>query len=401
MDRTALGLHWDLEPDLIFLNHGSFGLAPRELVDWRCRVLREIERDPVTALVERVPLELASARTCLADLVGAQSEQLVFVPSTTYGLNQLMQRLDQMVDGLPAGSEILMLDHGYNATINLVRYAAERHGWRLRLVPVPIPLHDPAELVQALERVWTQQSRVLLIDHITSPSALVMPLEPLIALAHSRDAWVIVDGAHAPGSLALDLQHLQADAYVGNLHKWLCCPRGSAFLWVSDHWRDRLRPLVISHGANAPNSDSTSRFHLEHDWIGTADPTPWLAISEAMRLLGGLAGKNLDYLIQRNHRLAQACQEVLLDALDAQPVAPVSCQASMIAVRLPPTDVVNGLALQQQLLARGFQVPIIPSQPHRLGVDQFLRISCFAYNELCDIRKLASCLPALLADAAA
>ena len=400
MDLNALGLHWDLEPGLRFLNHGSFGVAPRELLQWRFNFLQAIERDPVRFLVEQLPGELALSRDGLARLLRADPAQLAFVPSTTYGLNQLMQRLDQLVDTMPAGSEILLSDHGYNATMNLVRYAAERHGWHIRQVPLPLPLSDPSEIVNAFAKAWSSRTRLLLIDHITSPSAFVMPLRELILLARARSAWVIVDGAHAPGSLSLDLQQLEPDAYVGNLHKWLCCPRGAAFLWLSEGWRERLRPLVVSHGANAPVPLGCSRFQLEHDWIGTADPTPWLALPEVLRLLGVSDPAAMDALIQRHHQLAQEGQAQLLAALAQTPLAPASCQAAMAAVALPLSSQLDGPDLQRKLLARGFQVPVIARQPHLQEVQQYLRISCFAYNTASDISELAEVLPALLNDAA-
>jgi len=392
MQLDALGLNWDLEPGLVFLNHGSFGLAPRELLQWRAALLAAIERDPVAFLVEVLPARLDGARRVLADLVGAQPAQLAFVPSTTYGLNQLLQRLE-----LPAGSEVLLSDHGYNATANLVRFACEQRGRSWRRVSIPLPLHDPQQLVQAVAEQWGPATRLLLLDHITSPSALVLPLPELIALARARGALVIVDGAHGPGSVPLDLDAWQPDAYVGNLHKWLCCPRGSAFVWVREPWQQQLRPLVISHGANAPLAPGQSRFHVEHDWIGTGDPSPWLALPEALRLLTGCGDPSqwrprLLALQQRHHALAQQGQQLLLQALNRQqPIAPASMQAAMAAVPLPaatPPD------LQAQLRARGLQVPVIPLRPHEPDLPRFLRIACFAYNDLDDVQRLAQALQA-------
>ena len=398
MDGRALGLNWDLEPGLTFLNHGSFGLAPRELLEWRWARLRQIERDPVHFLTEQLPEQLAEARASLADLVGAQPEQLAFVPSTTYGLNELLQRLPLLDSQLPEGSEILLPSHAYNATINLVRFAAQQWGWRLGLVPLPCHPQASAQVVEAFAQAWSPTTRLLVLDHITSPSALVLPLRELIALAHSRGGRVIVDGAHAPGLLPLQLDALQADAYVGNLHKWLCCPRGSAFLWVSERWRDRLRPLVISHGANAPGN----RFRLEHDWIGTADPTPWLALPEALRVLQRQTSVERQQRCSTNAARAQRGKAWLLEALDragcpAPDAAGVALQPlAMAAVPLPPPRQMDGALLQRQLYARGFQVPVIPLRPDAPELPQFLRISCFDYNTDADLQRLAEVLPPLL-----
>lgn len=398
MKPDALGLHWDLEPGLVFLNHGSFGLAPRELLQWRWGLLQQIERDPVSFLVEALPPRLEQARDALAALVRAAPEQLAFVPSTTYGLNQLLQRLE-----LPVGSEILVSDHGYNATANLARYACEQRGWCLREVPIPLPLQDPAAVVEAFASHWTAATRLLLLDHITSPTALVLPLPELIGLARSRGARVIVDGAHGPGSVPLDLEAWQPDAYVGNLHKWLCCPRGAAFLWVRDPWQHNLRPLVISHGANTPLAPGQSRFQLEHDWIGTSDPSPWLALPEALRSLTGTAEpsqwrQRLQQQQDQHRALAQQGQRLLLQALGHdQALAPALMQAAMAAVPLAPVGQLDGPALQNSLRQQGFQLPVIPLQPHRPGAPQFLRISCFAYNDPGDVQRLVEVLGPLLA----
>ncbi len=411
MNRDALGLHWDLEPGLTFLNHGSFGLAPRELLQWRFQLLTEMERDPVAFLSAELQPRLDRARQVLARLVGASADQLAFVPSTTYGLNELLQRLE-----LPEGSEVLLPDHGYNATTNLVRFACEQRGWQLRQVPLPVPLDAPEQVVEAFAAAWAPNTRLLVVDHITSPSALVLPLEPLITLARQRGARILVDGAHGPGSLPLRLQAWQPDGYVGNLHKWLCCPRGSAFLWVRDPWQETLRPLVVGHGANAPLPPGGSRFHLEHDWLGTADPTPWLALPEALRLLTGeplLTGEmgdldpappeappwqvRFEALMEAHRQLAQQGQALLLQALALdRPLAPTVMQAAMAAVPLAPVGMLEGPALQARLRRMGFQLPVIPLQPHAAGVPQFLRISCFAYNTVDDLERLACALPEAL-----
>jgi isopenicillin-N epimerase len=393
MTRQALGLHWDLAPDLIFLNHGSFGLAPRELLAWRFALLEQIELDPVAFLVDELPERLQHVRSVLAQLVGAQPAQLALVPSTTYGLNELMQGLDQQ---LPPGSEILILDHGYNATANLLAHAAAQRGWIMRRVSLPIPLHDQAEVVDVFRHAISNATRLLLIDHITSPSALVLPLQALVRLAREHEVLVIVDGAHGPGSVPLHLDSLQPDAYVGNLHKWLCCPRGAAFLWVREPWQEQLRPLVISHGANAPFDPRLSRFHQEHDWIGTSDPSPWLALPQALQLLTMAGAMSLSDLMQQHHALAELGQAQLLAEMDSEPIAPSTMQAAMAAVPLPPVSQLDGARLQQLLKQEGFQIPVIPLKPHCETAQQFLRISCFAYNTADDLIALARVLPPAL-----
>uniref|UniRef100_UPI004047A3A9 aminotransferase class V-fold PLP-dependent enzyme n=1 Tax=Cyanobium sp. TaxID=2164130 RepID=UPI004047A3A9 len=402
MNHQALELHWDFKPGLTYLNHGSFGAVPRQLRQWRTALLDHIEADPVGYLTEELPLALNAARRDLADLVGANPAQLAFVPSTSHGVNELLQRLE-----LPVGSELLLLDHGYNATGNAAAYAAQQRGWTVRQAALPLPLSGADQVVAAVAAAWGPHTRLLLVDHITSPTALVLPVQELVGLARDRGALVVVDGAHGPGQLPLDLaawqrQGQEPDAYVGNLHKWLCCPRGSAFVWVREPWHEQLRPLVLSHGANAPLGPGQSRFHLEHDWTGTFDPTPWLALPEALRLLAkGQTGRH-PQLSGPKPALAQRGQALLLEALaqagcgPGELIAPPTLQAAMAALPLPPVGALDGPALQRQLLERGFQVPVIPLQPHLPGAPQFLRISCFAYNELADLEGLAGALLELL-----
>jgi len=399
----SVPLQWDLPPGRTFLNHGSFGLAPRELLQWRFELLQQIEHDPVHFLTEQLPPQLAEARQGLAGLLGAQPQQVAFVPSTTYGLNELLQRLPLLEPDLAEGSEILLASHAYNATVNLVRFAAEQRGWRMRLVELPWPQQGATQVVEAFAQAWSTNTRVLVLDHITSPSALELPLEPLIALARSRGARVIVDGAHAPGLVPLRLDALQPDAYVGNLHKWLCCPRGSAFLWVGQRWVQRLRPLVVSHGANAPVQPGVCRFHLEHDWLGTADPTPWLALPQVLRLFQWPTPPQWPQRMADNAARAQRGRGWLLEALLEANCAPLDVspqgteQLAMAAVPLPCPQELDGVRLQQLLYERGFQVPVIPLRPHCPELPQFLRISCFDYTSDADLQRLAAVLPGVLA----
>jgi len=396
MTRLALGLHWDLQPDLAFLNHGSFGLAPRELLAWRSALLQEIEQDPVGFVLDAYPTRLAEARAVLADLLHTQPAQLAFVPSTTYGLNELFQSLQGC---LPQGSEILLSNHGYNATTNLVAHAAAQRGWTLRRVALPLPVDDPQQVVDAFQRACTPATRLLLVDHITSPTALVLPVAELVQLARDRGAWIVVDGAHGPGSVSLNLDSLQPDAYVGNLHKWLCCPRGSAFLWAQGQVLQQLRPLVISHGANAPPDPAVSRFHQEHDWIGTADPSPWLALPEALRLLTRAAAPEagaaaaLEGLMRANHRTNQWAQGQLLAATGSRPIAPPAMQAAMCALPLRGCSRAAAPECQRQLRRAGIQVPLIPLNAEDEEVPVLLRVSSFAYNTPADVERLIEALP--------
>jgi isopenicillin-N epimerase len=389
MDLRGGGLQWRLDPKQLFLNHGSFGAVPLELEQERQRWQRALEQDPVSFLVEQLPGALASAKGSLARFLGADSAGLAFVPSTTYGLNELLSQLE-----LPAGSGVLLGLDAYNATANIVEHWAARRGWTVRRAQWPLPLPSTELLLEAYGRELAAGVELLVLDHITSPTALWQPLDQLLPLARSHGARVIVDGAHGPGSVPLELDKWAAagmDAYVGNLHKWLCCPRGSAFLWVADPWRAWLRPLVISHGANAPAGE-LSRFQQEHDWIGTHDPSAYLCLPKALELLGlAQPGAQQRLLDQRRSQLL-AVRQQLQQALgrgDAPPLVPAEGVASMVALDL---GVCDPLAVYRFFRDRRLQVPVIPLVPHQAPSRSFLRLSWFAYNEPSDLELLAQAL---------
>ena len=385
---------WILDPDVVFLNHGSFGAAPRAVLEAQARIRESVEREPLQFFDHHYLDELDSARVALAHFIGAQPGDLAFVVNATTGVNTVLRSLR-----LGPGDELLVTNHEYNACRNALDAVAESTGATVVEAEVPFPLQSGDEAVDAVVRRISDRTRLLLIDHVTSQTGVVLPLKRITDEAISRGAEVLVDGAHAPGMVRLDLESLGATYYTGNCHKWMCAPKGAGFLYVREDRQESVRPLVISHGANAPAGER-SRFHLEHDWTGTRDPSAWLAVPSAIRVMGSMLPGGWSELRDRNRNLLLAGRRVVCEMLEIEPPCPESMIGSLASVPLPdgkgegihelfPFD-----ALQKELFTEcRIEVPVIawPARPNRL-----LRISAQLYNTLDQYVYLAQALKKLL-----
>ncbi len=268
-----------LRDDIVFLNHGSFGACPRPVHNQYQYLQRELESNPVAFLASEreLPGRMAAARQELAHFVGAGRDDLVFVPNATFGLNVAAHSL-----GLMRGDEVVITDHVYGAVDRTWTWVCERQGARLVKARVDLPVES---IEQVVEEVWSQvtdRTRVLCLDHITSPTALIMPIRELVRRARRAGITTVIDGAHAPGMINLDLEELGADIYVGNCHKWLMAPKGAAFLWARSDVQPRLNPLIVGWGWRSDRPGS-SRFVDEHEQIGTRDPAACLAVPAAIK----------------------------------------------------------------------------------------------------------------------
>jgi isopenicillin-N epimerase len=289
---------------------------------------------------------------------------------------------------------LLTTDHAYNACKNALDFVAARSGARVVVAEVPFPLESPTAVVNAVMKSVSRETRLALLDHVTSPTGLVLPVPRLIAELAARDVEVLVDGAHAPGMLPLNLQTLGASYYSGNCHKWLCAPKGAAFLWVRRDRQAAIRPLTISHGANARRPDR-SRFRLEFDWTGTVDPTAWLTVPRALEYVGSLVTGGWSALMARNRELALEARRLLCDALGTPPPCPDEMVGSLASLPLPDgstSEIVwRRLDPLQRRLFDGWsiEVPVMswPAAPRRL-----VRISAQLYNSRSHYVRLAEAL---------
>jgi isopenicillin-N epimerase len=372
-----------LDPDGLHVNHGSFGACPRAVLDEQATLRARLEAGTMRFFVTEYPGLLDRARTAAAAFVGADPDGFVFLPNATHGAATVLANLR-----LAAGDELLTTDHAYRACRNMLDRTAATAGARVVVAPITLPARDPRAPVAALLDRVSARTRLVLVDHITSPTALVCDVAAL-ASALPPGVELLVDGAHAPGQIDLDVRALGTTYYTGNFHKWTCAPKGAGFLWVAPARRTGFHPLVTSHGATLPDHERP-RFRLEHDWTGTLDATPYLSVPAAIDTIAAMGG-GWPRVRARNRALAVAMRDDLAAALDATPIAADDVSGSMaaLAVRLP--DGADNLAVQRGLLAQGVEVPIVshPGSPWPL-----VRISAHLYNQRSDARRLAAALHA-------
>ncbi|HUF78542.1 MAG TPA: aminotransferase class V-fold PLP-dependent enzyme, partial [Thermoanaerobaculia bacterium] len=327
--RPALAAHWLLDPAVELLNHGSFGACPRAVLAAQRELQDEMERRPVAFLARELPDRLDAAREELAGFLGAAPDGLAFLTNATAGVNAVVRSFP-----IAPGDELLTTDHAYNACRNVLEHAAEANSARVVVAPIPFPLADPAEAVAGVLAAVTPRTRLALLDHVTSPTGLVLPIAELVAGLEARGVATLVDGAHAPGSVELSLDALGASWYTGNLHKWVCAPKGAAFLWARPDRREATVPAVISHGWNTPRP-GRSRFHDLFDWTGTFDPTAVLAVPAALREVAAMVPGGWPEVRRRNRELALAARRELAGALGVPLPCPDSMIASLAALPLP------------------------------------------------------------------
>jgi isopenicillin-N epimerase len=385
---------WSLDPGVTFLNHGSFGACPRVVLEKQAEYRRELEREPVDYLVRRMNPLVDESRGALSELIGADPADVVFVQNATAGVNSVIRSLS-----FEPGDEILVTAHDYNACRNVIRYLGERSGVVAVEAAVPLPITSPQQVIDAVLEKVTKRTRLAMLDHITSPTALVFPVEELVRELDRRGVDTLVDGAHSPGMLPLDVTRIGAAYYTGNCHKWLCAPKAVGFLHVRRDRQQGIQPTIVSHGWNRPRP-GYSAFQDAFDWPGTLDPSPWFCVGDSIRFLDGLMPGGIEALMRRNHELAVLAQRILCERLGVESVGVESMLGSMAAVHLPDNpaafDAQGNIVpteewrLNNELFAN-FQVEV-PAYYWPAAPRMVLRVCAHAYNHPAQYERLAEAL---------
>lgn len=386
--------HWMLDEHVLHLNHGSFGATPRSVLEAQQRIRDRLETNPTNFFLGGdYQRDLDAARRALANFLSADEHGLVFVENATSGVNAVLRSLEAR---LVAGDEILVTDHGYNAFGNAAVVSANRTGAKLVTANVPFPLESTTQVTQAVVGAITERTRILIIDAVTSPTALMLPVAEIVAELEP-DVRVLVDAAHAPGMLDFNVSSIGASYVTANCHKWLCSPKGAGFLWVREDRREDVYPTVISNGYNGGWSSGGGRLHSQFDWTGTQDPSAWLTVPDAIDAVAAMHPEGWPGVRRAIRELCLSGRRILLDALGIDAPAPDDMIGAIASVPLPPAGNRGNRTfdpLMAELADRyRIQVPVFAWPP---PLERLLRISAHLYNDESHYHRLAEALAELL-----
>lgn len=364
-----------LEDGMTFLNNGSFGATPRTVRAAQEEIRLQFERQPFRFALKELPVLLRSSAETLGKFIGARGEDIAFVENASTGINAVVR---SMIPFLKSGDEILTTSHVYGAVRQTLIYAAECTGAKLIEVSVPFPIESPEQVIMAVKTAISENTKFAVLDHITSSTGIIFPIEKLVAVCKQYEIAVLVDGAHAPGMVELNLNSLGADWYTGNCHKWLFAPKGSAFLWTHPDHQAITHPTVISHNYKMG-------YTQEFDWTGTQDFSSFLSIPASIDFYNNHGGKNIRL---RNHALTIEARNILAEAWNKPHPAPDEMLGFMAAVEAPVAT--TGTPEESNVLhdwlwdIHRIEVPVMP-----FDGKLWIRISAQIYNTIEEYKILA------------
>jgi isopenicillin-N epimerase len=406
MSENPWRSEWSLRPGVTYLNHGSFGPAPRTVIAAREAWSARLQSEPMDFFIRELEGALDLARDRLARFVGTRGEHLAFVENATVGMNVVARSVP-----LGLGDEVLATDHEYGAVQRIWRRRCQESGATFVVCKLPQPIESVEQVVEALQNAITPRTRLLVVSHVTSPTAVILPVAEICARARELGLAVCIDGPHAPAAVPIEIDLLGCDFYTASCHKWLSAPFGSGFLHVHPRWQARLVPSVVSWGRSL--GGRPANWKDEFNWTGTRDPAPWLAIPDAIDFLERLSGphqaatgsarresgaRGVTYFRERSHSLARYARRQIVKLTGIEPFYPddPNWYGTMIALPLPdsigPVEEGHMHPLQRTLWERHqIEVPIVTWRGSR-----YIRVSCHLYNDEADIDRLVEALQPLL-----
>lgn len=372
--------YWSIDTNYIFLNHGSFGATPIEILKKQQIIRNQLENEPVKFFIRDIEEQLFLSKKKLAKFINANDKDIVFIPNATYGVNAVLKSLI-----FREGDELLTTNHEYHSCKNTLELVAKRNNSKVVVAEIPFPLKSENEIIEILLKYVTKKTRLLLIDHITSPTGLVFPVEKITNEFESRGIDVLVDGAHAAGMVDLKINKFKPSYYTGNCHKWLCTPKGSAFLYVREDKQKNIYPLITTYSDPPVERGKWTVFQNRFYWLGTIDVSPFICVGHTIDYLNNLYPNGLKGIIKHNHNLAIQARNVLSKALINDFTLPDKMIGSLVSLPLPDTkrktfpnfyidDLQNILFYDYNI-----EVPIMffPKPPKRV-----IRVSAQIYNSL-------------------
>lgn len=387
--RSLLAKHWELNPDCVFLNHGSFGATPTHIRNEQRGWMNLLEEEPVRFFEDLAEGFMKNSRLALAKMLHCDAEDLALIENATSGVNTILRSLV-----FNEGDEILVPDHAYQACRNTIDFVAERWKATVVTVNIPFPIEGPDVAFDAVMAGVTPRTVLAMIDTVTSPTGLLMPFERLVQALEEKGVAVMLDAAHGIGMVPLSLDELGASYTTSNCHKWLCAPKGSAFLHVRRDRQHLIHPLTISHGMTFPLGDTT-RFRHEFDWTGTRDISAACSIPATIEYMQTMVDGGWPAIMQLNHDLAVEGRNILCERLGIEAPCPdemIACIATLVL----PSDGSAGIPLHEpdplhKVLQDkyGIQVPVWSWESPK---GRYIRISAQLYNHVDEYHYLANAL---------
>jgi len=386
---SPLTKHWTFDANRVFLNHGSFGACPDFVIEEQRMWQDLMEKEPVQFFEELMPDLLLKSRTALGEFLSCDADDLAFVSNATSGVNTILRSLH-----FEQGDEILVPNHAYQACRNTIDFVASRWGAKVVEVTIPFPIDGPQTVIELMKSACSERTKLVMIDTVTSPTGLRMPFEELTTFFEGRGVEVLLDAAHGIGMIPLNLEKLGASYVTSNCHKWLCAPKGSAFLYVRSDKQSKIQPLTISHGHTFPLGDTT-RFRHEFDWTGTQDISGWCALPAVIEGMANLVDGGWEAIMQHNHNLAIQGRDILCQRLGIEQPCPNEMIACISTIKLPgeipPKEKMHEPDPLHHILSEKYNIQVpVWSWPNPEG--RYLRISAQLYNSIEQYEQLADAL---------